>query len=78
MVTKGRQMYQMYGEGTSTNHGLLKDAVSDLIIKGERLGQFQLDYSVTYSEYLGTNSGKLPSRQILGYWRELMIGPIKL
>ena len=33
-------LYQMYRRGTGTSHGLLRDTVSDLIIKGEHLGQF--------------------------------------
>ena len=47
------RLYQMYGTGTGTSHGLLRDTVSDLIIKGERLGQLNLDHSVTYPLVLG-------------------------
>ena len=31
------EMHQVYGKGTSTNHGKLEDAVFNLSMKGERL-----------------------------------------
>ena len=40
-------MYQLYGRSTGTNDGKLEGAVSNLSIKGERLGDGAI-HSVTY------------------------------